>query len=215
MTRISILSVACIVAVQGGVACASSADDAPMAGADGNAGVADPSPGGNTGAPGTAGGADEGVLTMAEDLSDAQMLDVLKVTSAAEVSRAHVAEDKAQNAAVRTFASRLIRDHTIIAYSAAVTANTMGLAPSTNDVSPMVTRASDAFQQGMNTMPSGADFDRRFIDVQIEADKGKLELVERMLAHADGVPLRSLMADELQAVQRHLDEGSLIRITLK
>lgn len=215
MTRISILSVACIVAIQGGVACASTADDAPMAGGGGTAGMDEASAGGNAGAPGTAGGADEGVLTMAESLSDAQMLDVLKVTSTAEVSRARLGEEKAQNAAVRAFASKLIRDHTIIAYSAAVTANNMGLTPSTSNVAPMVTGASDAFLQGMNTMPTGADFDRRFLDVQIEADKGKLELVERMLAHADGVPLRSLMADELQAIQRHLDEGGLIRFTLK
>jgi putative membrane protein len=177
--------------------------------------MADASAGGTTGAPGTAGGADEGVLTMAESLSDAQMIDVLKVTSAAEVSRARLAEDKAQNAAVRAFASQLIRDHTIIAYSAAVTANSMGLTPSSSEVGAMVTRASDAVMQGMNTIPRSADFDRRFVDVQIEADKGKLELVERMLAHAEGVPLRSLMADELQAIQRHLDEGGLIRITLK
>lgn len=215
MTKISILSVATLVAVQGGLACASSADTAPMSGGGGNAGIADAAAGGNTGAPGTAGGADEGVLTMAEDLSDAQMLHVIDVTSAAEVSRARLAENKAENAAVRDFASQLIRDHTIIAYSAAVTAHDMGLTPSDSQVAPMVTRASDAFLQGMNTMPSGADFDRRFMDVQIEADKGKLELVERMLAHADGVPLRALMADELQALQRHLDEGGLIRITLK
>src|SRR5690349_10820808 len=116
MTRISISLVACILAVQGGVACASSADDAPMVGGGGNTSTADASPGGNTGAsgntsaPGTAGGADEGVLTMAEDLSDAQMLDVIEVTSAAEVSRARLAEEKAQNPAVRAFATKLIRD---------------------------------------------------------------------------------------------------------
>jgi putative membrane protein len=211
MTRISILSVACMVAVQGGLACASTADDAPMAGGGGTAGIDDGSPSGTAGASGASGA----VLTMAEGLNDPEMLHVIKVTSEVEVNRARLAEARAQNAAVRTFASKLVRDHTIIAYSAAVTANTMGLAPATSEVASMVTTASDAFLQGMNAMPRSADFDRRFMDVQIESDKGKLALVERMLAHAEGVPLRSLMAEELQALQRHLDEGALIRFTLE
>ena len=208
MTKLSILSMACIVAVQSGLACASDDDSLPMAGAGGSGG-------GSTGVAGTAAGDDGGLSTMAEDLTDAEMLDVLDAASESQVERGRIAEGKAQNPAVRAFASKLVKDYTIIAYSAAVTANTMGLTPSTNDVATMVTSMGDAVTQGMNTMPSGAEFDRKYMDVQIEAERSMLAVVDPMLTHADGTPLRALLADTLQANQRHFDEASLIRFALK
>lgn len=215
MTKLSILSTACIVAVQCCLACASDADSPPMAGGGGNAGVSDGSSGGSTGVTGAATGDSGALPTMAADLTDAEMLKVLDSASKGEIERGRVAAVKAQNPAVRAFASKLVKEYTIIGYSAAVTAYDMGLTPPTNEVATMVTSMGDAVTQGMNTTPSGAEFDRKYMDIQIAADKGMLAVVDPMLTNADGTPVRALLADTLQANQRHLDEASLIRFALK
>ena len=212
MTKFSILSAACIAAALGGIACGSDADESPMPGGGGTTNVPPGAgPGGSEGVAPDEGG----VLTKAADLSDPEMLNVLHVTSVADFRRAQIAENKAQNPAVRAYATKLARDATIVDYSAAVTGKSMGVTPSTNEVGAMVTRAGDAFTQGMNAKPTGIAFDRAYMDVQIEAADGTIAMVEQMLITAEAVPLRSLLTETVEAAQRHFDEAVLIRYSLK
>lgn len=213
MNKFSILSVACIAAAQSGLACGNTDNNAPMAGAGGNtSGTGAAGTTSSTGA--TTGGA--GALSdMAAGLSDADMLSVLEATSAAQVRQGHIAESKAQNTAVRSFATKMIRDYTLVDYSAAATASSMALSPSTNQVASMVTHASDAVVQGMDTMPSGAEFDRNYMDVQIQAHNGTRAVVEQMLVNADTTPVRMLLTRTLEGVQADFDQAVFIRYTLK
>jgi len=219
MTKCSIFSAIGIAALQSCLACSSNDNNAPMAGAGGNAGIADASMGGGNGLAGASSSAAPsdggGLFTLAAGLSDPEMLNVLEVTSAAEIRQGRIAEGKAQTAPVRAFASKMVGDYTIVGYSAAATANSMGMTPSSSEAASMATRLGDVVTQSMTTMPNGAEFDRKYMDLQIDAHNGMREVVERMLANADTVPVRTLLAGTLEAIQRDLDEAMLTRLTLK
>lgn len=215
MTRNSIIAAACVVAIHS-IACGNDTVNTANTGAGGNASVADASAGGamNLGGVSARDAGNPTALELSGDLSDVDMLNVVKAISAGEVDQARIAQNRAKNPAVRAFASKMINDHTLVGYSAAVVANSMGTTPTSNEVAGMVTRAGDVAIQVMNATPKSGDFDRTYLQVQIDEQKNVLAVIERMLQNADSDGVRTFFTTARIGIERDFAEATRILASL-
>ena len=211
MTRHSILATACVVAMQS-VACGDSTENATMGGAGGNASGADS--GASMGGVRPRDATGPTALEQSAGLSDAEMVDVVRVISDGEIRQGRLALGKAQNGQVRAFASKMITDHTIVGYSAAVVGNNMGATPSSSEVAGMVTRAGQVAIQAMNATPQSADFDRSYMQLQVDEHRNVLAVLDRMLENADTAAVRTFLTTARTGIARDLDEATRILGTL-
>jgi putative membrane protein len=124
-----------------------------------------------------------------------------------EIESAKIAADKASSAQIKSFAEQLRADHE--KSSAELKAAAAKGTPPTA-VTPKLT----AEQQGMLDQlksAAGADFDRRFIDLQTNAHQKALALLQNYVGNGDAAPLKDFASKAAAVVEGHLDHVNTIR----
>ena len=124
-----------------------------------------------------------------------------------EIESAKIAVDKASSAQIKSFAEELRADHEKSSAELKAAA-AKGTSPIT--VTPKLT----AEQQGMLDQlksAAGADFDRRFIDLQTNAHQKALALLQNYVGNGDSAPLKDFASKAATVVEGHLDHVNTIR----
>lgn len=118
-----------------------------------------------------------------------------------EVAAAKVAQQKSTNAGVKTFAAKMVHDHT-----ASTAALKKILAGNAVNATPPTT--IDARRQGMLDNLSKAapgDFDKTYLDQQVAAHSEALTLFNGFADHGDNDALKAFAAKTAPTVQVHLN----------
>lgn len=146
--------------------------------------------------------------------TDANIVALLDEANAADSSAGAVAATKGTAAAVRDFGKRMMRDHhTLRAQGEALAKklNVTPAAPSDDPVAPAAQKEMDT----LNSTAKGKDFDRAYIDAEVDAHKAVLGLATKAAGITQTAELKNLIQKAAPVIQGHLDKAEAIQKTLK
>ena len=146
--------------------------------------------------------------------TDENIVALLDEANVADSSAGAIAATKGTAAAVRDFARRMERDHHQLRAQGAALAKKLNLtpsAPSDDPVQPMAQQETNT----LNSTAKGKDFDKAYIDAEVNAHKAVLDLATKAAAQTQNAELKNLIQKAAPIIQGHLDKAESIQKTLK
>jgi putative membrane protein len=146
--------------------------------------------------------------------TDANIVALLDEANAADSSAGAVAATKGTAAAVREFAKRMMRDHHQLRAQGQALATKLKVTPSAPADDP-VTPAAQKEMDTLNSTAKGKDFDRAYIDAEVDIHKAVLGLATKAADITQTAELKNLIQKAAPVIQGHLDKVEAIQKTLK
>jgi putative membrane protein len=146
--------------------------------------------------------------------TDANIVALLDEANAGDSTAGAVAATKGTAAAVRDFGKRMMRDHHQLRLQGQALAkklNVTPLAPSDDPVTPAGQKEMDT----LNSTAKGKDFDRAYIDAEVDIHKAVLDLATKAASQTQTAELKNLIQKAAPVIQGHLDKAESIQKTLK
>ncbi|MGI8619900.1 MAG: DUF4142 domain-containing protein [Gemmatimonadaceae bacterium] len=136
-------------------------------------------------------------------LSDANIIALFDAASFADSSIATLAASKG-SAAVRDLAKTMATDHHAMRVSLERLAQRMGVTPDLPPGDTYVTESRQTLQRLVST-PQGRNFDKGYVDREIEAHLDMLQITTESMAIARDAELKQFIQLTAPAIERHLD----------
>ena len=146
--------------------------------------------------------------------TDANIFALLDEANVADSTAGAVAATKGTAAAVRDFGKRMMRDHHQLRTQGEALAKKLNITPAAPSDDP-VTPAAQKEMGTLNSTAKGKDFDRAYIDAEVDAHKAVLDLATKAAAQTQNAELKNLIQKAAPVVQGHLDRAEAIQKTLK
>jgi putative membrane protein len=146
--------------------------------------------------------------------TDANIVALLDEANAADSSAGAVAATKGTAAAVREFAKRMMRDHHTLRAQGEALAKKLNVTPAASSDDP-VTAAAQKEMDTLNSTAKGKDFDRAYIDAEVDIHKAVLGLATKAAGITQTAELKNLIQKAAPVIQGHLDKAEAIQKTLK
>lgn len=146
--------------------------------------------------------------------SDANILALLDEANVADSSEGAIAATKGTSAAVRNFGKQMVSDHHKLRVQGEALAKKLSLtrtAPADDNIPSDAQKEMD----NLNSTAKGKDFDKAYIDGQVDDHKKVLDLVVKAMGQAQSTELKNLIQKATPTVQGHLDKAESIQKTLK
>lgn len=146
--------------------------------------------------------------------SDANILALLDEANAADSSEGAIAATKGTSAAVRNFGKQMVADHHKMRVQGEALAKKLSLTP-TPPAGDNTTSDAQKEMDNLNATAKGKDFDKAYVDGQVDDHKKVLDLAVKAMAQAQSTELKNLIQKATPIVQSHLDKAESIQKTLK
>src|ERR1700686_5529906 len=114
-------------------------------------------------------------------LNDADIAMVIRVSNLGEVREGQLARDKATDTAVRDFAQMMITDHTAASNKAEADLARAGIPSEDSPLSRQIDASSGTATESLRASAAGRDFDRAYMDRQVEVHRTILGVIEQTL----------------------------------
>lgn len=148
-------------------------------------------------------------------LNDAQIMAVLNTANMGEISQGQIALQKAQNAQVKSFAQKMVTDHTNNYQKGQALGARLGVTPQNNEISIKLKKDSDDVVMKLNKA-DGKNFDKEYIDSQVKVHKMVLKTIDdKLLPNAQNAELRNLLAQTRPAIAMHLQTAEQLQKMVK
>ncbi|HLV21753.1 MAG TPA: DUF4142 domain-containing protein [Polyangiaceae bacterium] len=150
-----------------------------------------------------------------QDLSDAQITAVTAAANQAEIREAQLAQQKAQSPEVKQFAQMMIRDHTQAQQKQSRLESQLGLAP---EQSNLLARLQSDTQSQLQQLQqaSGRDFDRTYMQTQMQAHQQLLTAIDQqLLPSVENPELRTQLTQMRATIAHHLERAQAIHSQLE
>ncbi len=134
-------------------------------------------------------------------MSDANILALLHASNTAEIEVGRLARQRAQGAQVRSFAQRMIDDHSAMDKEGIALAKQLNATPVLPD-SSLVEENSKALADLREQ--SGNAFDAAYVEQQIGAHERTLELVNNAIGWAQNPELKQMLEKARSRIEAHL-----------
>jgi len=136
-------------------------------------------------------------------LSNANVVAVLNTIDTSEIEAAQLAKQKASSQAVRTYAGRLVDEHTDMMQKNLQLARRIKVEP---EKPRLASALESTHQQTMEQLRkrSGQDFDRAYMTYQVQMHEQALKLVEDTAESADDSRLKQHLIQARPELQSHL-----------
>lgn len=141
--------------------------------------------------------------------SDAQILGALQGADSSEIQAGKVAEQKATNAAVKSFARMLVTDHTKGATQTKQLAKD-SLSAQTPPGDTTAT-ATTHFLDRLNSTAKGLAFDTAFVNHEVEDHQHDIDDTKQMVDAAKNPQVKQLLQKTLPVLQKHLDRAKALQ----
>jgi putative membrane protein len=136
-------------------------------------------------------------------LSDPQIALITESVNSAEVEQARLAQERAQDARVRQFASMMVEHHG----QALKKQSKLGLEEAESPLSQQLAAESRATLEQLRKA-KGADFDRAYMQAQVKGHEHALSTIENDLRpNAQHPELRAYLEDLAPQVSQHLEQA--------
>jgi len=127
----------------------------------------------------------------------------------AEVALGKLAQQKAANAQVKSFADMMVKDHT------AANEELMALAKTKNITLPAAPDAEHQKKMDDLSKLSGKDFDKAYVDAMVDGHKKTLDLMKMGAKDCKDTQLQAFANKTAPVVQMHLDAINKIKASMK
>ena len=142
-------------------------------------------------------------------LSDANMFSVLALINGSEIRAAQLAEQRATNLQIKEFATDMIREHRSLQESVDSVALMLNVTPQSPPVADSMQARMQALRDSVSTIAS-TEFDRAYMQSQVQAHEQALEALRQLTTAADAAPLRATIDRAIEAVETHLTRARSI-----
>jgi len=146
--------------------------------------------------------------------TDANIVALLDEANAGDSTAGAVAATKGTAAAVRDFGKRMMRDHHQLRLQGQALAKKLNVTPLAPSDDP-VTSAGQKEMDTLNSTAKGKDFDRAYIDAEVDIHKAVLDLATKAASQTQTAELKNLIQKAAPVIQGHLDKAESIQKTLK
>jgi putative membrane protein len=158
--------------------------------------------------------ADTSATPAAATWTDANIFALLDEANAADSTAGAVATTKGTAAAIRDFGKRMMRDHHQLRAQGEALATKLKIVPAAPSGDP-VTSAGQKEMNTLNSTAKGKDFDRAYIDAEVDIHKAVLDIATKGAAQTQNAELKNLIQKAAPVIQGHLDKAESIQKTLK
>jgi putative membrane protein len=144
--------------------------------------------------------------------TDASIFGLVGVASAGEIRESQLAVKKATSPAVKKYAQQLVNDHRALANQLKSLAAKLSVTPDTadDDVRDVMKDANDEIKD-LTDKPAGADWDKKFIDNEIDDHKDLLDKLQDAAKNTSNTELRTAIEKATGKVQEHLTKAQSIK----
>src|SRR5688500_17218268 len=146
--------------------------------------------------------------------TDANIFALLDEANVADSTHGALASTKGTSSAVREYGRQMMRDHHTLRAEGEALAKRLNLTPPppAGDTLPAhAPRVSDM----LGTTAKGNDFDKAYIDHEVEMHKSVLDIATRAMNAAQSTELKNMIQKAAPAIQGHLDKAQSIQKTMK
>jgi putative membrane protein len=123
-------------------------------------------------------------------------------------------DTKGTSTAVRNFGKQMVSDHHKLRVQGEALAKKLKVTPSP-PADDHITSDAQKELDNLNSTAKGKDFDKAYIDGQVDDHKNVLELAVKAMGQAQSTELKNLIQRATPTVQTHLDKAESIQKTLK
>ncbi len=146
--------------------------------------------------------------------TDANIVALLDEANAGDSTAGAVAATKGTAAAVRDFGKRMMRDHHQLRAQGEALAKKLKITPAAPSDDP-VTPAGQKEMDTLNSTAKGKDFDRAYIDAEVDIHKAVLDIATKAASQTQTAELKNLIQKAAPVIKGHLDRVESIQKTLK
>ena len=159
----------------------------------------------NTAAPGSA---------AAGSWTDENIFALLDEANSADSAAGAVAVTKGTASAVRDYGRRMVRDHHQLRAQGEALAKRLKIVPAAPADDP-VASAAQTHMGNINSTAKGKDFDKAYIDGEVEIHKSVLELATTAARQTQNTELKNLIQKAAPVIEGHLDLAQSVQKSLK
>jgi putative membrane protein len=136
-------------------------------------------------------------------MSDANVLAMLETIDRSETDAAQLARQKASSEEVRSFASRMMNEHTTMSQETRQLGQRINVQPETP---ALASTAEKTHQETMEELrnKSGNDFDKSYMEYQIKMHEQAISLVEDTAGSVDNSRLQRYLQQARPGLESHL-----------
>lgn len=154
------------------------------------------------------------VLAQPMKLTDAQVLGLIGTANDAEIAAGQVATTKGQNTAVKTYAAKMVAEHTAANVKLKALEVKSKINREESDTSKELKKNSDAMVDNLKNAKD-ADFDKAYIDGQVKMHQDLLNALDQnIIPNAQNADVKAFLQDVRAAVEAHLKEAQKIQTDL-
>jgi putative membrane protein len=146
--------------------------------------------------------------------SDANIFALLDEANVADSSEGAIAATKGTSAAVRNFGKLMVSDHHKLRVQGEALAKKLKITP-TPPADDNIPSDAQKEMDNLNSTAKGKDFDKAYIDAQVDDHMKVLDLAVKAMGQAQSTELKNLIQKATPVVQSHLDKAESIQKTLK
>jgi putative membrane protein len=147
-------------------------------------------------------------------MSDANIVALLDEANMADSSAGAIAATKGTSSQVRDFAKRMERDHHQLRAQGQALAKKLNVTPAAPSNDPVQSMASSETNT-LNSTAKGKDFDKAYIDAEVDAHKAVLDLATKAAAQTQTAELKNLIQKAAPVIQAHLTLAESIQKKLQ
>jgi putative membrane protein len=142
--------------------------------------------------------------------TDPQIAHTAYTAGLIDVEAGKLALEKSQDNDVRTFAQRMIGDHTAVNEQALALVKKLNVSPEDNPTSQALTKQAKATSEKLAGL-TGAAFDKAYVDNEVAFHKTvNSALSTTLIPNAQNPELKSLMQNGLKVFEAHLEHAELL-----
>ena len=154
-------------------------------------------------------------MTMGTTYSDSDIAAIVTNANQGEIEQGQTASSKANSDDVRAFARMMVTDHTNALNQAQSLLSRTNITASDNDISRGLQSGSSQTVSALNTY-SGTDFDRQYINSQVDVHQWLLNTLDStLIPAAHNRQFRDFLKTQRTAVAMHLDRAKQIQNNLR
>jgi putative membrane protein len=144
-------------------------------------------------------------------LTDGNIVAIFVAANDADIKNGQQAKGKSTNTQVKSFADRMIQDHSAAKKEAQDLASRLNITAEDNDASKQLISDTDAMRDSLGKM-SGNAYDKNYIDDEVAIHQKVLSTLDNtLIPSAQNPDLKTLLQKAREVVQSHLDHAKSIQ----
>ena len=151
---------------------------------------------------------------LAQSPSDAQIASIVVTANQVDIDAGKLAETKATNARVKTFAQQMVTDHEGVNKAATALVTKLGVTPEANETSRTLTANGEQNRSALQGK-SGAEFDKAYIANEVSYHQAVLDALDQtLIPNAQNAELKNMLVTTRPAFEAHLKMAKDVQASL-